>query len=190
MSAGDPVETFPTREAWRAWLAAEHERSGGLWLKLAKRDAGVESITYDEALDVALCFGWIDGQKRGFDDEWWLQRFTRRKRASRWSQRNRDKAVALIEAGEMQPAGHREVERAQADGRWDAAYAGPATMTVPDDLQAALDADPAAREAFAELDRQNRYAILYRVGDAKRPETRARRIATYVAMLAAGDTIH
>jgi uncharacterized protein YdeI (YjbR/CyaY-like superfamily) len=185
-----PVESFPSRAAWRAWLEAEHARSDGVWLKLAKRGSGHASVTNDEALDVALCFGWIDGQRVGFDDAWFLQRFTPRRRASRWSQRNRDKALALIEAGEMEAAGHAEIERAKADGRWDAAYPGRAGMTVPDDLQAALDADPAAAAAFAALDGTNRYSVLYRVADAKRPETRARRIASFVAMLAAGEKPH
>jgi uncharacterized protein YdeI (YjbR/CyaY-like superfamily) len=185
-----PIASFATAADWRAWLADEHERSGGVWLKLAKAGAAERTVTYDEALDVALCFGWIDGQKAGFDDAYWLQRFTPRKPSSRWSQRNRDKAEALIAAGEMHDAGLREVQRARDDGRWDAAYAGSAAATVPDDLAAALAADPAAAEAFAGLDRANRYAILYRVGDAKRPETRARRIAKYVAMLAAGEKLH
>ena len=139
---------------------------------------------------VALRFGWIDGQARGQDESWYLQRFTPRRARSIWSKRNRDFATALIEAGEMEPAGLREVERAKADGRWDAAYDAPSTATVPDDLQAALDANPAATEFFAGLDRQNRYAILHRVQTAKRPETRARRIETFVAMLAAGEKIH
>jgi uncharacterized protein YdeI (YjbR/CyaY-like superfamily) len=187
MAERAPIEWFPSRAAWHDWLAAEHDRSDGVWLKLAKRGSGETSLSYDEALDVALCFGWIDGRRAAHDDDWWLQRFTPRRARSRWSQRNRDKAVALIEAGEMRPPGLAEVERARADGRWDAAYAGPAAITVPDDLRAALDADPAASEAFAGLDGQNRYSILYRIQDAKRPQTRARRIAKYVAMLAAGD---
>jgi uncharacterized protein YdeI (YjbR/CyaY-like superfamily) len=186
----EAVESFPTRDAWRDWLRAEHERSDGVWVRLARRGSGIESVTHDEALDVALCFGWIDARRRALDDEWWLQRFTPRTRASKWSQRNCGKAEALIDAGEMQPAGQREVDRARGDGRWDAAYAGPATATVPDDLRAALDASPAAVEAFAALDSRNRYAILYRVEDAKRPETRARRIEKFVAMLAAGDRIY
>jgi uncharacterized protein YdeI (YjbR/CyaY-like superfamily) len=190
MAERGPIESFPSRAAWRAWLATEHDRSDGVWLKVAKRGSGSASVTHDEALDVALCFGWIDGQRVGFDDDWYLQRFTPRRRASRWSQRNRDKALALHEAGEMEAPGLAEIERARADGRWDAAYPGRAGMTVPDDLRAALDADAAAAEAFAGLDRTNRYAILYRIQDAKRPETRARRIAKYVAMLVAGDTLH
>ena len=185
-----PILTFPTPAAWEEWLAAEHSSAPGVWLKLAKRGSGHASVTYAEALDVAIAYGWIDGQKGRFDDAWWLQRFTPRKRPSRWSRVNRDKALALIAAGRMQPAGMREVERARADGRWDAAYASQRTMTVPDDLQAALDANPAASAFFAGLDRANRYAVLYRVHDAKRPETRARRIETYVAMLSAGEKLH
>ena len=190
MAERSPIEWFPTREAWRDWLVAEHDRSDGVWLKLARRASGEASPTHDEALDVALCFGWIDGQRVGFDDRWFLQRFTPRRKASRWSQRNRDKVLALIDAGEMRPRGLAEIERAKADGRWDAAYPGRAGMTVPDDLQAALDAEPAAAQAFAELDGTNRYSILYRLQDAKRPETRARRLAGFVAMLAAGDKLH
>jgi uncharacterized protein YdeI (YjbR/CyaY-like superfamily) len=139
---------------------------------------------------VALCYGWIDGQKRGLDDDYWLQRFTPRKRGSRWSKINTDKAGELVEAGRMRPAGLREVELARADGRWDAAYAGQRSMTVPPDLERELAANAAAREFFGTLSGANRYAILYRIGDAKRPETRARRIAKYVAMLAAHETIH
>jgi uncharacterized protein YdeI (YjbR/CyaY-like superfamily) len=185
-----PIEWFPTRDAWREWLHAEHDRSDGVWLKLAKRGSGETSPTHDEALDVALCFGWIDGQRAGLDDRWFLQRFTPRRRSSRWSQRNQEKVAALIEAGEMQPRGLAEIERAKADGRWDAAYPGRAGMTVPDDLQAALDREPAAAEFFAGLNSQNRYAILHRVQTAKRAETRARRIEKFVAMLAAGEKIH
>jgi uncharacterized protein YdeI (YjbR/CyaY-like superfamily) len=185
-----PVIFFASRDAWEAWLDEHHESSGGVWLKIAKKDSGIESVSYAEALEAALCFGWIDGQKAKLDDEHWLQRFTPRKRASRWSQINRAKAVELIERGEMRPAGLREVERAKADGRWDAAYESQSTATVPDDLRRELDRNPKARDFFAALDSRNRYAILYRVKDAKRPETRARRIAEYVAMLAAGERPH
>jgi uncharacterized protein YdeI (YjbR/CyaY-like superfamily) len=143
-----------------------------------------------EALHAALCFGWIDGQARGGDDSFYLQRFTPRRARSIWSKRNRDFVTALIESGRMQPAGLREVERAKADGRWDAAYDAPSTATVPDDLQAALDASPAAAELFAGLSSQNRYAILHRVQTAKKPETRARRIEKFVAMLARGETLY
>jgi uncharacterized protein YdeI (YjbR/CyaY-like superfamily) len=185
-----PTLSFASRDEWRAWLAAEHATSGGVWLKLAKAGSGIASVTYADALEVALCHGWIDGQKGGFDDEFWLQRFTPRKPRSRWSRINRDNATALIEQGEMEPAGLREVDAAKADGRWDAAYEGQRTATVPDDLQRALDANPAAAQYFSTLDSANRYAILYRVQDAKKPETRARRIDKYVAMLAAGEKLH
>lgn len=185
-----PTIAFASAAAWEEWLARAHAAAPGVWLKLAKRDSGIASVTYAEALDVALAYGWIDGQRGRFDDRWYVQRFTPRTARSRWSRINRDKALALIDAGRMRPAGLREVERAQADGRWDAAYAGARTMTVPDDLQAALDADAAAGAFFATLDSANRYAVLYRVQDAKRPETRARRIAKYVAMLAAGEKLH
>jgi uncharacterized protein YdeI (YjbR/CyaY-like superfamily) len=185
-----PILAFESPAAWEEWLAAEHAAAPGVWLKLAKRGSGHASVTYAEALEVALAYGWIDGQKGRFDDAWWLQRFTPRKPASRWSQVNRDKALALIAAGRMQPAGMREVERARADGRWDAAYASQRNMTVPDDLRAALDANPAASAFFAALDSANRYAVLYRVQDAKKPETRARRIEQYVAMLAAHEKLH
>jgi len=185
-----PTVAFASREAWEAWLETEHDRSKGVWLQIAKKGAGVDSVSYAEALEAALCHGWIDGQKRSLDDSHWLQRFTPRTARSKWSRINRDKAQALIDAGRMKPAGLREVERAKADGRWDAAYAGARAATVPDDLQRALDADPEARAFFATLDSANRYAILYRVQDAKRPETRTRRIEKYVAMLHAHETIH
>jgi uncharacterized protein YdeI (YjbR/CyaY-like superfamily) len=189
-AAEQPVLSFASQDAFRAWMAAEHATSDGIWLKFAKKDSGITSVVYAEALDVALCFGWIDGQARKLDEEHYLQRWTPRRKRSPWSQRNRDKAEALIASGAMQPAGLAEIERAKGDGRWERAYAGPRTATVPDDLQAALDADPQAAAFFETLSGVNRYAILYRVQDAKRPETRARRIAKFVAMLAAGETLH
>jgi uncharacterized protein YdeI (YjbR/CyaY-like superfamily) len=185
-----PTMSFASRTEWEAWLAEHHHDSDGVWLQIAKKGSGAVSVSRAEALEVALCFGWIDGQAAPVDDECWLQRFTPRRPRSRWSQINRDKATELIERGEMRPAGLREVERAKADGRWDAAYASPRTATVPDDLQAALDADDRAREFFATLDSANRYAILYRIQDAKKPETRARRIEKYVAMLREHRRIH
>jgi uncharacterized protein YdeI (YjbR/CyaY-like superfamily) len=185
-----PVLSFPHRDAWAAWLEHNHADAPGLWLEIAKAGSGLPSVTRDEAVEVALCYGWIDGQGASVDERVWRQRFTPRRAASRWSRINRDKAEALIASGAMRPAGLREVERAKADGRWDAAYAGPRTMTVPDDLRAALDADPAAAAEFEELNAANRYAILYRVNDAKRPETRARRIENFVAMLARGERLH
>lgn len=185
-----PTLAFASPQAFEQWLAEHHETSPGLWLKIAKAGSGHTTVSYAEALDVALCYGWIDGQKRPLDDEFWLQRFSRRGPRSKWSKINRAKATDLIDAGRMQPAGLREVERAMADGRWDAAYDSPRTAAVPDDLQAALDANEAARDFFATLNSANRYAILYRVQEAKRPETRARRIEQFVAMLAEGRTLH
>jgi uncharacterized protein YdeI (YjbR/CyaY-like superfamily) len=191
VKAGDAsAVAFPTAAAWQDWLADHHQMADGLWLKLAKKDAPDPTLTYAEALDVALCFGWIDAQTRGLDDAYWLKRFTPRKLSSRWSKINTQKAEALIAAGRMQPAGLAEVERARADGRWDTAYAGPRTITVPDDLAAALAANPDAAAFFATLNSVNRYAILYRIGTVKRPETRARKIAQYVQMLAEHRMLH
>ena len=174
---------FASRESWERWLDEHHAASGGLWLKIAKKDAGLESVSYAEALEVALCYGWIDGQKASFDERYWLQRFTPRRARSRWSKVNREKAAKLIEEGRMRPAGLREAERAKADGRWDAAYEPQSTAAVPDDLRRELERHETAKEFFATLDGANRYAILYQIQDAKRPETRARRIEKYVAML-------
>jgi uncharacterized protein YdeI (YjbR/CyaY-like superfamily) len=185
-----PVLAFASADAWEAWLAAEHETARGVWMKLAKKGSGVASVTYAEAVEAALRYGWIDGQARRLDDRFYVQRFTPRTRRSRWSMINREKAEALIAAGRMAPAGLREVERARADGRWDAAYASPSAATVPDDLQRALDGDPAAAAFFARLDAQNRYAILHRIGEATRPDTRARRIEKFVAMLRDERTIY
>jgi uncharacterized protein YdeI (YjbR/CyaY-like superfamily) len=185
----DPV-AFPTAAAWRAWLTEHHASANGLWLKIAKKATAEGTLSYAEALDEALCFGWIDAQKRGLDDDYWLQRFTPRRRGSRWSKINTQKADALIAARRMQPAGLAEVEGARADGRWDAAYAGSRSITVPDDLAAALAANPAAAEFFSTLNSVNRYAILYRIGTVKRPDTRARKIAQYVEMLAGHKTLH
>ena len=177
-----PVIAFASKQLFEAWLKEQDLAAAGLWLKIARKDSGLASITYDEALDTALCFGWIDGQKGSFDDRYWLQRFTPRTARSRWSQVNRRRATELIELGQMRPGGLAEVERAMADGRWDAAYEGSSAATVPDDLQAALDADAEAAVFFATLDSRNRYAILYRIGDAKKLETRRARIEKYVAM--------
>ena len=185
-----PVLGFPGPAAWEAWLAREHATSLGIWLKIPRKGAAERGVSYPEALAVALCYGWIDGQKAGLDDDYWLQRFTPRRPGSRWSKINTEKAAELIEAGRMRPAGLREVERARADGRWDAAYAGQRTMAVPPDLERALAGNDAARAFFATLSGANRYAILYRIADAKRPQTRAGRIEKYVAMLAAHETIH
>ncbi|MFF2845999.1 YdeI family protein [Streptomyces sp. NPDC058001] len=184
------IISFETAEAFEVWLGEHHAASPGMWLKLRKKGPGITALDYAQALDVALCYGWIDGQKAKFDEEWWLQRFTPRRATSKWSKINRDKVAALIEQGRMRPAGLAEIERAKADGRWEAAYDGPRTASVPDDLAAALQDNPAAATFFETLDRQNRYAILYRIQDAKRPETRARRITKYVEMLAEGKKLY
>jgi uncharacterized protein YdeI (YjbR/CyaY-like superfamily) len=185
-----PVVSFESTDAWDAWLAAHHADSPGLWLKIAKKGAAGRSISYSDALDVALCHGWIDGQKGRFDDEYWLQRFTPRKPGSNWSKINTERAAALIASGRMRPPGLREVEAAQADGRWEQAYESQSRVTVPEDLARALAANPRARDFFATLDSANRYAVLYRIGTAKRPETRAKRIDAFVAMLSEHKKIH
>ncbi len=185
-----PILPFASREAWEVWLAEEHATSDGLWLKIAKKGSGIETVTFAEALDVALCYGWIDSQRAGFDGRYFLQRLTPRKPRSTWSQVNREKVAGLIEAGRVKPAGLREVERAKADGRWDAAYEPQSAATVPDDLRLELEGNEGAREFFETLDKANRYAILFRIQDAKKPETRARRIAKYIEMLAEGKKLH
>lgn len=177
--------------AFRDWLRDHGTTSDGIWLVLAKKGTTEPTtLTYAEALEEALCQGWIDGQRRSLDAATFVQRYTPRRRASIWSQRNVGIVEQLIADGRMQPAGMAEIERAKSDGRWAAAYAGPATATVPDDLAAALSANAAAAAMFARLTSANRFAVLFRVQTAKRPETRARRIADLVAMLARGETIH
>jgi uncharacterized protein YdeI (YjbR/CyaY-like superfamily) len=185
-----PTLLFATPADLEAWLEKNYAGSAGLWLKIAKKGVAETSVTYGEALELALCFGWIDSQKRGFDERHFLQRFTPRRPRGRWSKINREKAEALIEAGEMRPAGLAEVEAARADGRWEAAYEGQRTAKVPDDLQRELDANDAARGFFASLDSANRYAVIYRLNDAKKPETRERRLRKFVAMLERGEKIH
>lgn len=182
---------MPDVDAWRTWLAEHVHEQAGVWLLLAKKGTTTPtSLTYAQALQEALCQGWIDGQTRSVDAATYRQRFTPRRARSLWSRRNVGYVAALTEAGRMQSNGVAEVERAKADGRWDAAYAGPATIEVPDDLAAALAAEPAALAMFDSLSGQNRYAVLHRVTTAVRPETRARRIAQHVAMLARGETVH
>ena len=185
-----PVLRFNSGDAFAAWLAVHGEQARGCWLELARKGARSDSLGYGEAVEVALAHGWIDGRKAAGDDEFWLQRFTPRGPRSRWSKINREKALALIESGRMTPAGRAAVEQAKADGRWERAYAGAATITVPADLQRALDANPRAAAFFETLDGSNRYAVLYRIGDAKKPETRAARIERFVAMLARHETLH
>ena len=188
--AGLSIIAFEDAASLEAWLDRQPPDSPGIWLKLSKKGSGIPSVSKTEAIDAALCHGWIDGQLDRYSETSWLIRFTPRKARSKWSEVNRKRALELIEAGRMRPAGLAEIERAKADGRWDAAYAPQSRAQVPPDLQAALDASPAAAAFFATLKGANRYAILYRVGDAKRPETRARRIEQFVAMLARGETLH
>ena len=187
---GLPTIFFASAAAWERWLADNHAASEGVWVRIAKKDADIASVRYPEVLDSALCFGWIDGRREALDARHFLQRFTPRRSRSRWSKINREKAEQLIAQGRMRPGGLMEVERAEADGRWEAAYAGQRSSTVPEDLQRALDARPEAKAFFASLSSQNRYAIIYRLGDAKKAETRARRLAKFIAMLEAGEAIH
>ena len=181
---------FAGQAEWHDWLAEHHASSDGVWIKFAKKGSGLPTVVYAEAVEEALIHGWIDGQVKRIDDDFYMQRFTPRRARSVWSKINRAKAEKLIAEGRMAPAGLAEVERAKADGRWERAYDSPTTATVPDDLRAALDASPAAARCFAELDGNNRYAILHRLQNTKRAETRAKKIAQYVEMLARGETIH
>jgi uncharacterized protein YdeI (YjbR/CyaY-like superfamily) len=181
---------FKNAKAFEAWLKKHHASSDGLWLQIAKKGADEPSVTYPEAVEIALCWGWIDGQKKGLDDQHFLQRFTPRRARSIWSKINVDKVAALIEAGRMQPSGHAQIEAAKADGRWAQAYDGAKTSTMPEDLQAALDASPEAKAFFATVNASNRYAVLWRVQTAAKPETRAKRISQLVEMLARGEVIH
>ncbi len=185
-----PIILFAAPAELEAWLEGEGADANGVWLKIAKKGSGVESVGYAEALEVALCFGWIDSQKRSFDERHFLQRFTPRRPRGRWSRINREKAEALIEAGRMRATGMAEVEAAKADGRWEDAYAGQRSAEVPADLRKELDTHPAAREFFERLDGANRYAILYRLDEAKRPETREKRLRKFVAMLERNEKIH
>ena len=187
--AEQPVLFFATQGELEAWIDEHGEQSDGIWLKFAKKDSGIESVVYAEAVEIALSYGWIDGQAKRLDEQHYLQRFTPRRARSKWSKINREKAERLIAEGRMRPAGLREVERAKKDGRWNEAYDSPSTATVPDDFQAALDAEPAAAEFFASLGSIKRYSFLYRIADAKRPQTRAKRIAEYVELLARGETL-
>ena len=191
MGADDGLPTifFSSVAEWEDWLEAEH-RGPGVWIKVAKKASGIESVTTAEALDVALCFGWIDSRREALDEQYFLQRYTPRRPRGRWSRINREKVERLTAEGRMRASGLAEVDRAKADGRWDAAYDGQRTATVPDDLERELEARPTAKAFFETLNSQNRYAILYRLDDAKKPETRARRLAKFVAMLEAGETIY
>jgi uncharacterized protein YdeI (YjbR/CyaY-like superfamily) len=185
-----PVLAFKSQQAWDTWLASQPAGSKGLWLKLAKKSSGIASISKAEALDCALCHGWIDGQLDRFDDDFWLIRFTPRQATSKWSEKNRARALELVESKRMRPAGLHQIESAKRDGRWDAAYASQRTAQIPEDLRAALARSKKAKGFFEALDSHNRFAILYRLQDAKKAETRAARLEKYVAMLVDGKTIY
>jgi uncharacterized protein YdeI (YjbR/CyaY-like superfamily) len=185
-----PVIAFKSQQAWDAWLTSQPADSKGLWLKLAKKSSGISSVSRPEAIDTALCHGWIDGQLDSFDENCWLIRFTPRQSRSKWSEKNRARALQLVELKRMKPAGLAEIERARKDGRWSAAYAPQSTAQVPDDLHAALAKSKAAKSFFETLDSTNRYSILHRIHSAKKPETRVARIEKFVAMLTEGKTIH
>jgi uncharacterized protein YdeI (YjbR/CyaY-like superfamily) len=190
LKEGLPIIHFKSQEDWEAWLQKNHATSDGIWIKLVKKGSKIESIARQEALDIAICYGWIDSQAASSDDKFWLQRFTRRGSKSKWSKINCKKATDLIAQGKMKAPGLKEVELAKSDGRWDKAYDSQRNINVPDDLREKLDENPRAREFFASLDSKNRYAILYRIHDAKKPETRARRIEKFVTMLNEGKKIY
>ena len=185
-----PTLPFVTKNKWAEWLARQHDQSAGVWLKLAKKDSGIASVTYDEALEAALCYGWIDGQKKGFDDKYWLQKFTPRGSKSIWSKINTVKAEKLIASGEMKSAGLKAIELAKQDGRWDAAYESQKNISVPDDFQSVLDKNKKAKDFFATLNSVNRYAILFRIHNAKKAETRVKRIQQFIEMLEKKEKIY
>ena len=199
-----PVRLFKSKKDWADWLEKNHRKSAGLWLRIAKKvrparqksrrvgqpQRGLQSVSYKEALDVALCYGWIDGQKKPEDEKSWLQRFVPRSANSLWSKINREKALALIASAEMKAAGLEAIENAKKNGRWEAAYDSPSGATVPDDFQAALDANPRAKAFFETIDRANRYAVLWRIQNVKKAETRARKIREFIEMLERGEKIH
>jgi uncharacterized protein YdeI (YjbR/CyaY-like superfamily) len=188
-STEQPILSFKNQRAWAAWLKTNHTTAPGVWLKFAKKGAG-PSLTYAQAVEEALCYGWIDGQAKSLDGTAWLQRFTPRRARSPWSKINREKAEALLDAGRVQPAGLAAIEAARQDGRWDAAYDSPRTATVPEDFLAELDRRPQAKAFFASLNSANRYAITYRLQNAKKPETRARRMQQFLEMLERGEKFH
>ena len=188
--AGLPVLAFDDAAALERWFEAQSGSAPGLWIRFAKAGSGIAGVTRQEAIDAALCHGWIDGRLDRYDDEHWLVRFTPRRARSRWSQVNRSRAAELLAADRMRPGGLAQIEAARADGRWEAAYAPASTAEVPPDLQAALDRSPTAAAFFATLKGANRYAVLYRIGAVKKPETRARKIAEFIAMLERHETVH
>jgi uncharacterized protein YdeI (YjbR/CyaY-like superfamily) len=185
-----PILPFASRKKWADWLAKQHDKSAGVWLELAKKDSGIASVTYDEALDVALCYGWIDGQKKGFDEQYWLQKFTPRGSKSIWSKINTLKAEKLIASGEMKPAGLKAIELAKQDGRWEAAYDSQKNSSVPEDFESELNKNKKAKDFFATLNSVNRYAVLFRIQTAKKAETRAKRIQQFVEMLERNEKIY
>jgi uncharacterized protein YdeI (YjbR/CyaY-like superfamily) len=185
-----PIVLFERQHDWQAWLDEHHANAPGVWLRLAKKAADLKSLSYAEALDVALCYGWIDGQKNSYDESSWLQKFTPRGPKSIWSKINREKAQQLIESGKMKPAGLKAIESAKHDGRWHAAYDSQSRATVPSDFQAALESNPEANAFFATLNSANRYAILFRIHTAKKPETRAKRIQEFIGMLERHEKLH
>lgn len=185
-----PILPFASKKKWAAWLARQHDKSAGVWLKLAKKGSDIPSVTYDEALDVALCYGWIDGQKKGFDDKHWLQKFTPRTPKSIWSKINTEKAEKLIRSGEIKPAGLKAIEAAKQDGRWDAAYESQKKISIPADFQAELDQNPKAETFFRSLNSVNRYAILFRIHQAKKAETRLKHIRQFVEMMERGEKLY
>ncbi len=187
---GRPILAFASQAEWEAWLDAEHSGSDGVWLKFAKKGSGVATVVYAEALEAALCYGWIDSQVLGYDERFYLQKFTPRRSRSKWSRINRGKIEELAKQGRMKAAGLEQVELAKADGRWDAAYASPASAEMPDDLRKALDASAKAAGFWAGLNKSNRYAIIYQLEDAKKPETRTRRLEKFVAMLERGEKVY
>jgi uncharacterized protein YdeI (YjbR/CyaY-like superfamily) len=184
------IKLFKWKPDWAAWLEKNHRTSEGLWLRLAKKDSTLHSVSYKEALDVALCHGWIDGQKKPENDQTWLQKFSRRGPRSVWSKINREKALALIASGEMQPAGLEAIENAKKNGRWESAYDSPSGASIPADLQGALDANPQAAAFFKTLNKANSYAILWRIQTVKKAETRARKIEQFIAMLERKEKLH
>lgn len=185
-----PARLFKSKTQWAAWLESNHRKSTGLWLRLAKKNSGLQSVTYKEALEIALCYGWIDAQKRPEDERTWLQRFAPRSSRSVWSKINREKALELIASGAMKAAGMEAIEDARKNGRWEAAYDSPRGATVPSDFQAALEGSPRAKAFFATLDRANRYAILWRIQTVKQAETRARKIEQFIGMLEEKKKLH
>lgn len=188
--AGLPIELFASQDAWEHWLDTYHERLHGIWVKISKKASETTTVTYSEALDVALCYGWIDGQKKSYDQDMWLQKFTPRRPNSGWSKVNVDKVTQLVASGKMKPSGMKEVSAAKEDGRWDAAYESQRNFTVPEDFQHELEKTPQAKAFFETLNRQNRYAIYYRIQTAKKPETRKARVDKFIEMLANNQKLH